>query len=422
MKHISKSKRKICIEAKTSLVSLVFFLLLAGIANAHQFATYVFVEHDSTNTYVDVTSTHLPQAPELHALDAVFVDVDKDGDLDIVIAVEYGVNRLYLNDGNGKFTWKEGAFGDGSHDSEHVLSADFNNDGYPDIIFVAEDDHVHQLFYGGPNGVFKDVTDRLPAQSEGNGLAVDDVNGDGLSDIVVGNSGESGQNFLWLNDPERPGYFIDATATHLPQYDDDTQDIGLVDLNGNGYLDMVVANETPPNRLYLNDGKGYFTDASDRLDLVVPMETRQVHIFDANGNGKPDLLFLNITSNNRGWDKDPQARLLINDGNGYFKDQTKDRMPENEFSSYGGTIVDFNCDGHPDILVGPVQIPGFFPLQLRAYQNDGNGYFTDVTLDVVPRVTVGRHWGMAVGDLNGDGKDDIFIGGWGTQARLLLRR
>ena len=392
------------------------FLILAGSALAQ------------TALFTDVTATHVPAAPNLHALDAALADVDKDGDLDVILAVEMSANRLYLNDGKGRLSWKQGAFGAARHDSEHVRTADFNQDGFVDVIFVAEDDQTHELFLGGPDATFIDASDRLPKRSEGNGLAVGDVNGDGLPDIVIGNSAEirpgrtraSGQDFLWLNDKSRPGYFIDATATHLPAVDDDTQGVALADLDRDGDLDMVVANETPPGRLLLNNGKGRFKDASKGMIVATPLETREAHVFDATGDGRPDIVLFNLTSNNKKWDKDPQARLLVNQGRGRFRDETATRMPANRFSSWGGMPMDFDHDGDIDLIVSAIDVPGFKPLQVRAYANDGKGHFSDVTATVIPPETVGRSWSMAKGDLDGDGKDDLFIGAWGTQARLLL--
>jgi hypothetical protein len=373
--------------------------------------------------FADATATHVPTASELHALDAVFGDFDRDGDLDVALAVEYGANRLYLNDGKGKLRWVEGALGRTVHDSEHVRTADFDGDGFLDLIFVAEDGVHHQFFLGRANGRFEDASDRLPARSEGNGLAVGDVNGDKRPDIVVGNSAEKGgvaRNFLWLGDPKRPGHFIDASKNLPTPAGDEAQGIALVDIDKDGDLDMVIANQTPTNRLLLNDGKGRFTDATARLGSTVPTQTREVHTLDANRDGRPDILFFNITSNAGAYDRDPQARLLIQQSDGTFRDETKARLPAHAFSAWGGQVIDFDQDGAPDIVVGAVQVPGFVPLQLRAWRNDGTGHFTDVTLTAMPNSVVGRHWSMAVGDLDGDKRDDLLAGAWGTQARLLL--
>ncbi|WP_316814500.1 VCBS repeat-containing protein [Pedobacter nyackensis] len=383
-------------------------------------ASNVFSQSIETKYFKDVTTTHLPIDAEAHALDVVLADVNGDGHLDAILALEKLPNRLYLNDGTGKFSWKKGVFSEESHDTEHVRIGDFDKDGNLDVIFVAEDDRNHEFYLGKGNGTFRNVSERLPAKSEGNGLDIGDVNGDGLLDVIVGNTGAIPQNFLWINNPENPGYFIDYTNKGLPALRWETQSVKLADLNGDGVLDLITGNEVPPNRLLFNDGKGHFTEQPEKLELPVPLHTREVLVFDANGDKHPDILFLNLTSNGGAFEKDPTARLLINDGKGNFRDETTKRIPKQEYSTYAGVIFDFNHDKHPDIILSALKIPPFQAMQVQALQNDGKGNFKTVTSEVIPESTVGRSWGIAVGDVNGDGKQDLFIGQWGTQARLLL--
>ncbi|MEM6785686.1 MAG: VCBS repeat-containing protein [Bacteroidota bacterium] len=373
----------------------------------------------------------MPLAPQVHILDFELGDMDGDGDLDAVGAVEYGVNRLYLNDGTGHFTWKEGAFSENSYDSEEVELGDFDGDGHLDVVFIAEDDASPEFYLGNGDGTFRDVTDRLPGRSVANDGQVADLDGDGHLDIFVSSTGGSRdgrapewqavrQNFFWRGDPERPGYFIDVTADRLPAINDASQDTKFGDLDGDGDLDMVIGNEVPPNRILINQGDGVFAEEPDRLDLPEPLETREVQLFDADGDGDLDIFFSNLTSNAREWEKNPQVRLLINDGTGHFTDETATRLPTNTFSSYDAGYLDVDADGDLDLLVCAVQIPSFSPLQVRAYLNDGTGDFTDATGEVIPAETVGRCWDVESADLDGDGTLDVIIGGWRTQARLLL--
>ncbi len=184
-----------------------------------------------------------------------------------------------------------------------------------------------------------------------------------------------------------------------------------------------MANEVPPNRIFFNDGTGKFTERVGALPSTPPLESREVVAFDADGDGDLDLVFFNITCNACNTRvKDSQVRLLFNDGEGNFTDVTEGRMPKNEFSSWAGEAVDLDGDGHIDLLVSAIQVPGFAngALRPRAYRNNGKGFFTDFTDQVLPLETVGRSWDFTLGDVNGDGKTDLFIGGWKTQARLLF--
>lgn len=349
-------------------------------------------------------------------MDARPADLDNDGDLDIVIAVEFGTNLLFLNDGTGRFTYDASRFPNTRHDSEDIGIADFDNDGDLDIVFVSEDDRVNELYLNDGSATFTDASDRFPVTGTSNAVLVTDVDGDGTPDILIGNNG---QNTVLLNDGT--GHFTDATRERLPTINDSTQDLELGDVDGDGDLDLLVGNEDA-NRLLLNDGSGVFSDASERLVIAEGRgeETREADLGDVDGDGDLDILFANINAFVP--NANPQNRLLLNDGTGHFTDVTATHLPASPERSFDGDFVDLDADGDLDILTSNSVPGGGTPARFSALINDGTGRFTNNTATILPPTAQGNGFDAEAADFNGDGKLDLYLASRGRVDRLLLGR
>ncbi len=352
--------------------------------------------------YRDVSATQLPAATRGRmCMDAAHADVDADGDTDLVLAIEFGLNVLLLNDGNGTFSNDPSAITSGDGDNEDLLLIDFNADGAPDLFSAHEDDGVHSFALNNGSGVFVDASMNLPLQSIANAAASLDVNGDGRPDILLGNRGANATLVQAAN-----GQFVNETATR-PFGQNTTQDLALADVDGDGDLDLFVVNETA-NRLFINDGTGRFSDATvaNLPAAANNRESRQVDFADVDNDGDQDVVIANVAFNGTG---NALNQVWLNDGNGRFSDASGTALAgvTNLGSSFTIHFVDIDRDGDPDIVSPTTQVGSGGTLSV--WINDGNGVFTDAPESPFDPAVNGSVFDVEAFDANADGLTDLYF-------------
>jgi len=276
---------------------------------------------------------------------------------------------------------------------------------------------------------------------------VADLDLDGDHDILIAN--EHRPNILLINNGE--GVFTNESSTRIPQVAHDSEDIGIADFDLDGDPDIIVVSEDDKtNELYLNNGDGTFVDGGDRIPVTGT--SNSVVVYDVNNDSYPDILIGNKGQNNvlindgKGYFKDESLerfgelidvtqdltlcdidndgdqdvlvaneyanRILVNDGRGYFEDQSLKRMTYRKVYEETREVVtaDIDGDGDLDILFGNVQV--FVPNAIRQNRlllNDGKGYFSDITSTHLPDDN-NRCFGVAFLDIDHDGDMDIMTG------------
>ncbi len=339
-----------------------------------------------------------------------------------------------------------------------TIPIDFDSDGDADLLvcqaaLTTTAELPCSAFRNDGKGTFSDATSRVlgsngPRFNTPRDFVVADFNGDGRADVVIANNTDctdcaggsiytGAQSRLLFQTPD--GRLEDVTATHFPQRLVFTHNITAADIDGDGDLDIYMANfigvGTGPPEIYLNDGQGHFVAGeAGRLPAILRVEpgafwSVTARFIDVNNDGRPDLF---VGAN----DKTNRARdlLLLNDGRGFFQ-----LAPEGALSTrYGGRnwgtvsirVADFDGDGWQDVI-STVNAEGYSEGAVQILLNNRDGSFRDATeLIVQPAWERGGFLGSGgnltyvdpsfPADWNGDGFLDLLVQGASQPSRLFL--
>jgi hypothetical protein len=248
--------------------------------------------------------------------------------------------------------------------------------------------------------------------SEGPGLAVADVNGDGLDDIFIGSSKWKTSALFFQNKNGsfsrsfQPAFVMDST------YED--VDACFADVNNDGFTDLIVASggnefygqeQWRKPRIYVNDGKGNMQKLPEAFPAIHQTQSC-IKPNDFNGDGFVDF-FIGARATPYQYGKIPSSYLLQNDGKGHFTDVTNTLAPGllNIGLVTNAAWADINNDGHPDLVV-TLEWGGIEALVFN------NGKFTKKEL------TDKRGWWNFVlpVDIDGDGDIDFIAGNQGQNS------
>jgi hypothetical protein len=404
--------------------------------------------------------------PQIMGAGAALIDYDNDGRLDILLLQSAGpdahaTNRLYHQEANGHFTdVSKGSGLDVAGYATGVAVGDVNNDGWPDVV-IAEFGAL-RLFLNNGNGTFREVTHDAGLDSVlwGTSVSFVDYDRDGWLDLVVVNyvvydPSRLCYDALGRRDYCHPSAFPSAGARLYHnlgkaggkgvRFEDVTDKAGLgrlkgpglgvvcADFDGDGWPDLLVANDGQPNQLWINHHDGTFTEEAASRGLACntmgqAQANMGIALGDVDGNGLFDVFITHLTEEtNTLWCQEPR---------GLFRDRTPGTgltAPPLRGTGFGVVLADFDQDGTLDLGVvnGRVRLgkplPGAalgtfwnpYAERNHLFAGAGAGRFRDLSASN-PALCgePGIYRGLAQGDVDGDGAVDLLVTAVAGRARL----
>jgi hypothetical protein len=271
------------------------------------------------------------------------VDLDGDGDLDVVISNDAPSPKLvYLNDGSGHFTVGS-TYGKPEWPMRNATVADMNGDGKPDIVVANRNGKApgnNYICLNKGNGTF-DADCIAFASEPSTTITAADFNGDGIPDLLVPHR-NGGQSRLYFGGKS-------ADLAHLASVSFGSPNAQIrvaeaTDFNHDGKLDVVVIDEKTGIAVYFGRGDGTFDAPVSVGDTrIIPYA---LTVGDLNCDGAPDFIVGNVMAT---------STVYFNDGTG--RKFTPVSFGDSKGTAYGIAVGDFNKDGRPDIAVARSEAP-----------------------------------------------------------------
>lgn len=288
--------------------------------------------------------------------------------------------------------------------------ADFNKDGFPDMVIANASDSSLSIFLNDGKANFTGaIGSPFFANRYPNDIAITDFNNDGNLDLCIANTEAS---FLSVFSGNGKGQFQQIKNSPFPVHSKPhTHGIAAADFNADGYIDLAT-DDWGENKIVIifGDGKGNF--GKESFFNVGNRPYQRLRSADLNGDGKPDIVTTNLEGNN--------TTVLLSNGNGTFN-ETEGSPFASGAAPFGVAIGDVNGDGNPDLAIvnSPTITAESKGLDgLWILLGNGQGRFS--TLTGSPFKTGKSPGRLAIADLNNDGIKDIAVTNYNDKSITLF--
>lgn len=371
---------------------------------------------------------------------SIIEDFNNDGWMDI-FCTSYGLFdevKLFIADGKGSYSNESGkAMLSGIVGGLNAKQADFNNDGWMDILILRGawldkgGEWPNSLLRNNGDGTFSDITissgmlSFCPTET----ATWADVNNDGLLDVFVANENNDANEFpceLFVNNGNET-------------FTDVAKDWGLdgnfgwakaavfADFNNDGLQDLFISCLNQSNKLFMNRGQNnkskrmLFENIAEKAGITLPFQSFPALVFDYNNDGLEDIFCTSFPMDKLGLvgeeaakeylriaSSTEKAKLYKNQGNETFQDVSKSMGLDKIIFAMGFNFGDLDNDGWLDVYAGTGAFEYTSLVPNRVFKNEKGTHFSEITM-ASGMAHLQKGHGISFGDLDNDGDQDLYI-------------